>query len=139
MFTYNIKAYLESKSTFEISSTEKRVSIFDGELHNNSNSTKDIDIPMLGHVMAVHLSQDCKCLEPRVDCFVLSLHPLLKSISLRRTAHHCLRDLAPEWALSFVPIICLNSFKIIQKRHQGVTENCYIIVLATRIWAINPL
>ena len=94
---------------------------------------------MLGNVMAVHLSQDCKRLEPRVDCFVSPLHPLLESISLRRTAYHCLGNLASEWALSFVAIICLNSFKIIQKSGQGLPENCDIIELATRIWTIDPL
>ena len=74
--------------------------------------------------MPVHGVQNCKCLQPRVDCFMPTLHPLLKRISLRRTAQHCRWYLSPEWALSPVSIISLNSFKIIQTSQQGGAENC---------------
>ncbi len=92
---------------------------------------------MLGNVMPVHGVQNCICLQHQVDCHMPTLHLLLKSISLRRTAQHCYWYLSPEWALSHVPIISLNSFKIIQTSQQGGTENGDMRVLSTRKWTID--
>jgi hypothetical protein len=57
---------------------------------------------------------------------------LLISISLRNTAFGTI-PFSPEWALSDVPIINLNSFKIILTTQQGGMENFDIRVLAARI------
>jgi hypothetical protein len=54
-------------------------------------------------------------------------------------AQHCLWNLSPEWALSNVPIIRLNSFKIIKTSQQVGMENFDITVLAAREWTIDPL
>ena len=93
---------------------------------------------MLGNVMPVHGVQNCICLQPRVDCFMPTLHPLLKSISLRRTAQHCSRYLSPEWALSPVPIISLNSFKWIQPRPEGFAEDLEIVQLPRLVGSTHP-
>ena len=94
---------------------------------------------MLGSVMPIHGVQNYIRLLPRVDYFMSTLHTLLKSISLRRAAQHCFWYLSPEWALSPVPIIGLNSFTMIQASHQGGTKNGDNSVLFTRKRIIDPL